>query len=288
MLKHRLISGLSLAFALIAAILWAPWYVLVGVLWLMMVASQREFVGLMVPDGLPGGVRRLTLGLGVVLLAALFVDTRPGETSALTLWVLVGGLWALLLWTMASKRDTAVRECAGLVLSLLYVPLCMGLLTHVVWGGYGMDVVAWPEVPLAARVRVLYLLWVVKVSDVGAYAFGMTLGRHRMCPRLSPAKTWEGFAGGLIGGMLASLIAVRLGAPFEVLTYSPLHAVGLGLVLAVVGVAGDLSESMFKRAAGVKDSGQGFPGMGGILDMVDSVLPAAPAMLLYMRLTGAA
>jgi phosphatidate cytidylyltransferase len=143
-----------------------------------------------------------------------------------------------------------------------------------------------------AQALILYLIVVVKASDVGAYLVGSTCGRHKMFPRISPGKTWEGLAGGFIFGILASLILFWLWhrpgqestlAGFGRLSITFGHALFLGAFLAAIGVVGDLVESLLKRSAGLKDSGCIFPGMGGILDVLDSLLFAAPALYFYLR-----
>ena len=117
---------------------------------------------------------------------------------------------------------------------------------------------------------------------MGAYAVGSVIGRHKMIPRVSPGKTWEGFGGALLTSAGASLLFLRLGGG-HLHGMTPMHAVILGLVLGVAAVLGDLIESIFKREAGVKDSGRYFPGIGGILDLLDSLLFNAPLMYLYLR-----
>jgi phosphatidate cytidylyltransferase len=129
---------------------------------------------------------------------------------------------------------------------------------------------------------VLYFIAVTKASDVGAYGLGSLIGRHKMIPRVSPGKTWEGFAGALLVSIGASLLFSRFaGAHLHGLTRA--HAAVLGLLLGLAAVLGDLIESIFKREAGVKDSGRYFPGIGGILDLLDSLLFNAPLMYLYLR-----
>ena len=121
----------------------------------------------------------------------------------------------------------------------------------------------------------LFLVW---GNDVFAYLFGITLGRHKMCPRLSPKKSWEGFFGGVAG----SLAMGALGA--YVTEGSYIVWIGLALVVSLSSVVGDLVESMFKRDAGVKDSGNIMPGHGGILDRFDAFILAAPFAFLYLLL----
>ena len=128
----------------------------------------------------------------------------------------------------------------------------------------------------------LYFVLVTKFSDMGAYAVGSLIGKHKMIPRISPAKTWEGFFGAILVSTGASLAFVHFfGAKMVGMNY--LHAIVLGVVLSVTAVIGDLIESLFKREAGVKDSGALFPGIGGILDLLDSLLFNAPIMYLYLR-----
>jgi phosphatidate cytidylyltransferase len=129
----------------------------------------------------------------------------------------------------------------------------------------------------------LYFILVTKFSDMGAYAVGSLIGRHKMIPRISPGKTWEGFGGAIVVSTGASLVFVHFfGA--HMFGMNPLHAIILGMVLSSTAVIGDLIESLFKREAGVKDSGHLFPGIGGILDLLDSLLFNAPIMYLrYLR-----
>ena len=129
---------------------------------------------------------------------------------------------------------------------------------------------------------VLYFILVTKFSDSGAYAAGSLFGKHKMIPRISPGKTWEGFAGALLVSTGASLIFAWL-AGDKLTGMNWMHAAILGIILSTAAVVGDLIESLFKREAGVKDSGRFFPGIGGILDLLDSLLFNAPLMYLYLR-----
>ena len=132
------------------------------------------------------------------------------------------------------------------------------------------------------RFYVLYFILVTKFSDVGAYCVGSLVGRHKMIPRISPGKTWEGFAGAIVVSTGASIAFAHLAGPRLAGMTTP-HAAILGVLLSVAAVIGDLIESLFKREAGVKDSGRFFPGIGGILDLLDSLLFNAPLMYLYLR-----
>jgi phosphatidate cytidylyltransferase len=130
---------------------------------------------------------------------------------------------------------------------------------------------------------ILYFILVTKFSDLGAYVTGSLIGKHKMIPRISPGKTWEGFVGAIVISTGASVLFATL-APQRLQGLTVTHAIVLGVLLSTAAVVGDLIESLFKREAGVKDSGNFFPGIGGILDLVDSLLFNAPLMYLYLRL----
>src|SRR6267143_3403903 len=129
----------------------------------------------------------------------------------------------------------------------------------------------------------LYLIAVTKFSDMGAYLTGSAIGRHLMVPHISARKTWEGFFGALGFALLASLMLFNL-MPGRLSMLSWTHATVLGLLLGFAAVIGDLAESIVKRSTGVKDSGNLLPGIGGALDLVDSLLFTAPLLFFYLRL----
>jgi phosphatidate cytidylyltransferase len=129
----------------------------------------------------------------------------------------------------------------------------------------------------------LYLIAVTKFSDMGAYLTGSLIGRHQMSPHISAKKTWEGFFGALGLALLCSLGLFKLmPGRLSVLTWT--HATILGLLLGFAAVIGDLAESLIKRSTGVKDSGNLLPGIGGALDLIDSLLFTAPLLFFYLRL----
>jgi len=138
------------------------------------------------------------------------------------------------------------------------------------------------------RYFVMLLVVVTKFTDMGAYIIGSTLGRHKMIPRISPKKTWEGTAGGIvfaIGGAVMCLCWPRqLSQGILAAGMNLTHALTLGFLLGTAAVIGDLAESLIKREAGVKDSSNILPGHGGALDMLDSFLFTAPLLYVYMRL----
>jgi phosphatidate cytidylyltransferase len=126
----------------------------------------------------------------------------------------------------------------------------------------------------------LMVLLGTAAADTGAYFVGSLIGRHKMIPHISPGKTWEGLAGGVLGAVIAALaLAGLLKLPWEA-------AVVLGLLVCAAAVTGDLSESFLKRASGVKDSGNIIPGHGGVLDRVDSILFVTLAVFWFVTVWG--
>ena len=137
--------------------------------------------------------------------------------------------------------------------------------------GIRIDFGLWP---------LLMFVFVVKSSDIGAYTFGKLFGSHKFSPKISPGKTWEGMAGAVA---VAIIVAIAFAAACDIMTWW-LAAI-FGLCFAFIGQLGDLAESMIKRDAEQKDSANNVPGFGGILDIVDSPLAAAPFAYLFFIFT---
>ena len=133
---------------------------------------------------------------------------------------------------------------------------------------------------------VLMALMVTKFSDMGAYAFGTWFGRHKMIPHISPAKTWEGLSGAFTGSYVA-MVSMMLLVPDKLAPLNWTHGLILAPLLCVVSVIGDLAESILKRCHGIKDSGHKLPGIGGILDLTDSLLFTAPVCYFYLKVVAA-
>lgn len=167
-----------------------------------------------------------------------------------------------------SRRPNPVRHIAVSVLSIIYIAVPLAMATCVNF--------AYPELLLLMFV----MIW---LNDTGAFLVGSAIGSHRLFERLSPKKSWEGFVGGLAFCVGAGYLAKALFPEyFPMISGNMLAA--MGVVVGVMSTWGDLFESMIKRAAGVKDSGNIIPGHGGILDRIDSLLFVAPATLLMVMI----
>jgi phosphatidate cytidylyltransferase len=191
------------------------------------------------------------------------------ETSFLIVFVL-----GLCIRQFVSRSNTAGMLAISVTLfGLMYVPWLLNFIQKINF---------FPNINGAGRYYVLYFILVTKFSDTGAYIVGSLIGKHKMIPRISPGKTWEGFVGAIIISTGISVAFTQI-AGSKLVGMNWIHAVILGVILSISAVVGDLIESLFKREAGVKDSGTRFPGIGGILDLLDSLLFNAPLMYVYLR-----
>jgi phosphatidate cytidylyltransferase len=290
MLMRRILAGVLVGVAWLLSLCAMPGWMLFGVLLVMSSACQNEFYQMMKRNGYPVS-RNGGMVMGVVWLTACyaFPPYAAGrlptghQFETLMLAMLVA---ALLLRVLFDSRIAKPVEHVGVtLLGFFYLPFMLSFFIRLAqWGADEMF-----EIP-SARAGIFlasYLAAVVKFSDVGAFAVGVTMGRHKLFPRVSPKKTWEGLVGGIVVSMMVSAGLVAAAKRFDCLPGGPLaelsmtHALVLGLVLSVVGALGDLIESMFKRSVNAKDSAGLLPGGGGgILDMFDS-LTFTPAVLYF-------
>lgn len=210
----------------------------------------------------------LEIGLGSGLLTLMLASLQwPGLMSLRT--VCLATLVAVLASRLATPREIArgLADSAVLVFGVLYVGLTLGTL---------LSIRSLPE----GEWLIFFLFFVTWAGDTGAYYAGMLLGRHKLAPVVSPNKTIEG----VIGGLLLALVVAFLARAWFLPSFSPTDCLATALLLTAAGVVGDLTESVLKRSAGVKDSGGIIPAHGGMLDRLDSLLFAAPAFYYYVTL----
>lgn len=253
MLKTRIITAVISLLVLGAVLFVLPPAAMPVVLGLLLLAGAWEWSAFL------GSTATLTRVLYVVLIAAIaavVLFIYPNHIDRVLqlacAWWFIAFVWTFLFPT---PIPTAVRWLCG---ALVVVPLFFALLSL-----YGLD----PQL-------LLFTLLIVWAADIGAYFAGKQFGRVKLAPSISPGKTWEGVFGGLVLVAALSVVWGQLqGLPLLVL-------VPFCLAVAALSIVGDLTVSMFKRTAGVKDSGKLFPGHGGVLDRVDSVAAAAPLFAL--------
>jgi phosphatidate cytidylyltransferase len=261
MLKTRVITGLILGTLLLLGIflLRSPWIELAfGVVFSIAAWEWARFGGLTSPPA------RLAYA-GIVIAALWAAWWCSGNLQYLILTLSVACLWwvAAFFWLSiapAKHRSGLTLLCGLLVLVPAYVALA-----RVELGTYRAG--SGPQL-------VLWLILMVCAADIGAYFAGRALGKRKLAPRVSPGKTWEGAIGGMAGvALMAGAGALYFGLP-------AFTAIAFGCLIGIFSIVGDLTESMFKRAAALKDSGTLLPGHGGLLDRLDSVTAAAPLYAL--------
>jgi phosphatidate cytidylyltransferase len=275
-LRQRLQTGLLASAALVAAAFWMP---LDGLFWVVLAvgaAATWEFYGLLRAAQIPH-FKYVGLVGGVALLATTWLALRvaPAASGDLEVAILFLITLASLVRQFPQKHNPRpIETIAGTMLGVLYVPFLFSFFAKLL--------MTWGDVE--GRWLAMYLIVVVKSSDTGAYFVGCSVGRHKLIPRISPAKTWEGCVGGWVSGLAASvLLYLASRGQMGAVTLHLSDALVLGVLLAAAGTVGDLAESLLKRAAGVKDAGRIVMGMGGMLDLVDSLLVSAPVLYIYAR-----
>lgn len=265
----RAASGVVMLVVMLTAMLWSTWSfaallvaITAGVTWEHLRLSEHC-------GAQPQKVMAMGIALLVVAPFALLFDSEHAITEGVSLmfgmmFVVMIAMLMVLFVELFRQRETPIQNVGATILPALQVALPIAMLALLPALGEGYN--AW---------RVVAFFSIIWANDVFAFLVGITLGRHRLCERISPKKSWEGFIGGIVAAMgVALLAAYLLGENMTVWA-------GLGLVSALAAVAGDLVESMFKRAAGVKDSGAIMPGHGGWFDRFDAVLMAAPVAVIY-------
>ncbi len=256
----RTLSGAILLIVVAGALLWSRYSFLLLLL-AIGIGSQSEFYNLCRLAG-ANPSRLLPMSISALLITGTLL-----ASPELILISIVAGMFIFALELWRGTKNPLLNVTASLG-GIFYTALPMGALALIGTRGgvYEYHIV----------MAIIAITW---INDIFAYIVGVSCGRHKLFPRISPKKSWEGFIGGLLFAIGA---AVGIGALLD----GPLAAWGgLGLVVAIAAVIGDLVESMFKRSVDVKDSGKIMPGHGGIMDRFDALLYSAPFALIYLTLT---
>jgi phosphatidate cytidylyltransferase len=222
-----------------------------------------EFYGMLAAKGFPCW-RWLGVAMGALLPLAFYVGGMAHQAAAATVVVLV------FLVALFGRRELAVsvQSMAFTLLGVFYV-------------GWLLSYVLLLRLLIDGPSYVFYIFGVVWLGDAAALVSGTLIGRHKLAPNISPQKTIEG----AVGGMVGSLCGAISGGLWLLGHFTLLQCLAVGIMLAVFGQLGDLSESLLKRSTGIKDSGMLIPGHGGVLDKVDGILFGAPALYYYVLYT---
>ena len=234
--------------------------------WLVVVAVLAAAFELL--DAIARSGRRpataLAMGCGFALMYAAYF--RPARPELLIVALGAATFGSLLLALRTGRGGTPGSDAAWSMLTVLWI------------GGGGAAAVAMLTLDGGLNLLVTHLA-VTAADDIGAYFLGTRFGKRRLAPSISPSKSWEGFAGGLLLALVAGAVAGALIARLDVT-----GGILLGAMIGLLAPVGDLAESMAKRELGIKDSGRLLPGHGGFLDRLDAALFCAPAVLFYLLL----
>ena len=291
MIRTRVLVGSLLALGAAGVLFGDSWLAKQGVVWfpflllfLMLagVLGSRELVRLF-PEPQRPSESLVVTGVLLALLANWYPALRlqfspdPPSAWAMLVWVFAGVLIGAFLLEMNryTGEHGALARLALTAFAVGYLGLLPCFFAQIRWLSKDVD---------ASAVMLALVVFVPKGNDIGAFFTGTFFGRHKFTPALSPKKTWEGFAGGMLAG---AAVAVGLASVVPVFRFGMLEAVAFGAVVGLAGVFGDLAESLIKREGGAKDASKSVPGFGGVLDVIDSVLFAAPVAYLWFGLTTA-
>ncbi|MBI3323408.1 MAG: phosphatidate cytidylyltransferase [Candidatus Omnitrophica bacterium] len=264
----RIATGSALIALVVTVLFAAPLWVFALVTIAFILLGLNEFFALVERKGI---VIERWIGLGVGLMIPLSIYLGFEPTKGWEIFLMTAAFLALFLLQL--RREDSSQAIVGVstaLFGIFYVSWCFSFLIKLRFlEGAGLPDGRW---------LVAFLILVTKGGDIGAYAVGSLFGRHTLIRRISPSKTWEGMAGGLCFSVAAGA-ALRPAFP----GVAPGHLLILAFLLGILGQLGDLSESMIKRDCQVKDSGAILPGMGGVLDVLDSLLFTSPVCYFYAR-----
>ena len=286
----RTLTGLAVGAGVIAIFLWCPLRAVLPIVVVLSALVQLEFYQ-MAKEREPATYVGLLLGTAWLVVVGLYGFGDGLLFLALAFpAVLALALFVVCAYVLFQSRFShPISTVATTMFGFLYVPFLLGFFMLTVqlgaqgtWGGV-QD--SWTRHGLYT---LLALIATAKFSDTGGFAFGMAFGKHKMCPTISPKKSWEGLVGSMLFSAATACVFLTLAQRFgwgetvrfwNVLTYPV--AAACGAAMALLATIGDLIESRFKRACGVKDSATFMPaGMGGFLDMFDSIL-FIPALVYF-------
>jgi phosphatidate cytidylyltransferase len=287
LLKQRIITALILAPAAIAAIFYLPIIYFAALLLIIIGIGAWEWGPFMGFDTITRRIGFVTTTIvlivgiwGSVSLSNLWVNSEQIHSYALTILWLAVAWWIFSAFLMFSYPNTSIfwskhRSVRGIFGWLTLVPTWLAFMV-IRTNDYQTDSYHGAQL-------LMFLLLMVWSADIGAYFVGKAVGKNKLMPNVSPGKTFEGFIGGIISAcILVSIAAYQLSWGQEQVIIALLVTV----LITTVSVLGDLNESMFKRQAGIKDSGSILPGHGGILDRIDSLTATAPVFALCYVLFG--
>lgn len=274
MLRQRILTAATLVLIMAGALLWSPsaFAVVATAVLVLALAEWLQLIGVTRAMSIA-----VALVIGIVLLFLIFAAQERMAAMVFPLSALASILWLVIAGVLVQPNAMTLRlpRALGIALALLLVLAAWLALMHLL---------------SESATMLLSLLLIVWVADTAAYFAGRALGRRKLAPHISPGKTWAGVIGAVVAVLLVALLIWLLAPSAPIYSNGLIAAVGIVVasallaLLVALSVIGDLFESLLKRQAGVKDSGQLLPGHGGVLDRVDALVPVLPAAVLIQWL----
>jgi len=258
-------SVLIITFVFFTVIVWPKWF-FCAVLTVMIALALNEFYTLVEKKGIP--IFKISgISIGILVPVSIFREFEPTKGWEL-IFIIAVLLTIFILQFTRRESNEAIVGVSTTIFGILYISWTFSFLMK-------LKLIEQNSLP-AGGLLVAFLLLVTKAGDIGAYFIGSYFGKHSLIPRISPKKSVEGAVGGFIFSVAAALISKTFLPSLPVY-----HLLILGCLLGILAQVGDLSESLIKRDCQVKDSANLIPGLGGVLDLIDSILFTAPTLYFY-------
>ena len=275
--RIRLVAA-PLVLAVLGAVLW--WSDQAGtarggdvLILLFGIGAGWEMARMLVQGGHPASPVFAAIACGALCSVGFMAPDDAGARGDLRGWLVAGAFVFLTLRHLLDTRREVIAQIATSMLPVLYVGLLLSFAREVMFE------------PLPVR-RLAWVVLVAKASDMGGWVIGKWIGRHKMVPSVSPGKSWEGTAGGVAASVAVAVWGPALLGLEAESAWSVAHRAGFGVAIAAASIVAGVTQSGWKRRAGVKDSSTLIPEMGGLLDMADSLLLAGPCAVWWYRIVG--
>ncbi|NQT95743.1 MAG: phosphatidate cytidylyltransferase [Candidatus Omnitrophica bacterium] len=268
MLRHRILSSIGWIIFLWLVIFVLPDWFLAAAVVILVGLGLYEFFNMAIKKGIEV-YRYFGIIIGCLIPITIYFQFKP--TAELEFLLITAVCLAVfLLQFTRRKTEQALAGIATTIFGIFYISWFFSFM---------IKLRIMPPLGSNGKFLILYLLLVTKLGDMAAYFIGTAIGKHQLIPRISPKKSVEGTIGGFLVSLTAAILFRGLLPPIGIA-----HIVIIGIILSTLSQVGDLSESLIKRDCQVKDSSSLFPGLGGILDLIDSLLFTTPIFYFYLRL----
>ena len=266
---QRTITGIAFVVILIGCI-WAHEYSFFSLFILITIFASKEFYQIIEKNANIQLNKTGAIVASALLFIAGFFSAKYFFSTNIFFLIYFLFIIGLIISELYRKKENPVHNWAYLILGQFFVALPFSLLNLLVFPSWEGNYYS---------IFLLSLFILIWVNDTGAYLFGVSFGKHKLFERISPKKSWEGFIGGIVCTLAFSILLSEITNTMDIYRW-----LGFGAIIVAFGTWGDLTESLMKRTLNIKDSGNILPGHGGLLDRFDSMLLAAPVIVIYLQI----